>query len=107
MFYSIEVQTIPDILNDYVDNWLPVVTNDDELASVIKTLGNYGSHKKYENIYKGINSRLDELQAAILRVKLKYFFLKCIKGIAKFVDSPLKRQMEKTHLNDLIGMIRG
>ncbi|UYF42479.1 DegT/DnrJ/EryC1/StrS family aminotransferase [Aliarcobacter cryaerophilus] len=49
-----------------------VTTNDEELANSIKALGNYGSHKKYENLYKGINSRLDELQAAMLRVKLRY-----------------------------------
>ncbi|MDD5157865.1 DegT/DnrJ/EryC1/StrS aminotransferase family protein [Sulfurimonas sp.] len=49
-----------------------VTTNDDTLASTIRALANYGSHKKYENIYKGINSRLDEMQAAMLRVKLKY-----------------------------------
>ncbi|MFY4787730.1 DegT/DnrJ/EryC1/StrS family aminotransferase [Aliarcobacter butzleri] len=49
-----------------------VTTNDEELANTIKALGNYGSHKKYENLYKGINSRLDEIQAAMLRVKLKY-----------------------------------
>lgn len=49
-----------------------VTTNDEELANTIKALANYGSHKKYENLYKGINSRLDELQAAILRVKLRY-----------------------------------
>lgn len=49
-----------------------VTTNDDELAQTIRALGNYGSHKKYENLYKGINSRLDELQAAMLRVKLRY-----------------------------------
>lgn len=48
-----------------------ITTNDDELASTIRALGNYGSHKKYENIYKGLNSRLDEIQAAILRVKLQ------------------------------------
>ncbi len=47
-----------------------VTTNDKELAEIIKTLGSYGSHKKYENLYKGINSRLDEIQAAILRIKL-------------------------------------
>jgi dTDP-4-amino-4,6-dideoxygalactose transaminase len=39
---------------------------------VIRTLLNYGSQKKYHNDYKGVNSRLDELQAAILGVKLKY-----------------------------------
>lgn len=49
-----------------------VTTNDEELANTIKALGNYGSHKKYENLYKGINSRLDEMQAAMLRIKLKY-----------------------------------
>lgn len=49
-----------------------VTTNDETLAKTIKSLGNYGSHKKYENLYKGTNSRLDEIQAAILRVKLKY-----------------------------------
>lgn len=49
-----------------------VTTNDEKLAQTIRELGNYGSHKKYENLYKGINSRLDEIQAAILRVKLKY-----------------------------------
>lgn len=49
-----------------------VTTNDDELAQTIRALGNYGSHKKYENLYKGVNSRLDEIQAAMLRVKLRY-----------------------------------
>lgn len=49
-----------------------VTTNDEELANTIKALGNYGSHKKYENLYKGVNSRLDEIQAAMLRVKLRY-----------------------------------
>jgi dTDP-4-amino-4,6-dideoxygalactose transaminase len=49
-----------------------ITTNNDELADVCRALGNYGSHKKYENIYKGYNSRLDEIQAAVLRVKLKH-----------------------------------
>ncbi len=48
-----------------------VTTNDDELYLKLKALANYGSHKKYEHLYKGINSRLDEVQAAILDVKLK------------------------------------
>ncbi len=47
-----------------------VTTNDDELATVVRTIANYGSQKKYVNQYKGINSRLDEIQAAILSVKL-------------------------------------
>lgn len=49
-----------------------VTTNDDKLAQTIRALGNYGSHKKYENLYQGVNSRLDEIQAAMLRVKLRY-----------------------------------
>jgi dTDP-4-amino-4,6-dideoxygalactose transaminase len=49
-----------------------ITTNDPELAQTVRALGNYGSHKKYENIYQGINSRLDEMQAALLRVKLQY-----------------------------------
>ncbi|WP_312739406.1 DegT/DnrJ/EryC1/StrS family aminotransferase [Cedecea neteri] len=49
-----------------------ITTNDPELATVLKALRNYGSHKKYENIYIGYNSRLDEIQAAMLRVKLPY-----------------------------------
>ncbi len=49
-----------------------VTTNNDELAETIKALRNYGSLKKYYNIYKGFNNRLDEIQAAVLNVKLKY-----------------------------------
>lgn len=48
-----------------------VCSSDEELIRLIQTLGNYGSEKKYHNLYLGFNSRLDELQAAILRVKLK------------------------------------
>ncbi|MFV5688870.1 DegT/DnrJ/EryC1/StrS family aminotransferase [Flavobacterium sp. ZT3R25] len=49
-----------------------VTTNDETLAKTIEALRNYGSLKKYENIYQGLNSRLDEIQAAFLNVKLKY-----------------------------------
>jgi dTDP-4-amino-4,6-dideoxygalactose transaminase len=48
-----------------------ITTDDDVLADVLVALRNYGSHKKYENLYKSVNSRLDELQAAFLSVKLK------------------------------------
>ncbi|TDX00061.1 DegT/DnrJ/EryC1/StrS family aminotransferase [Dinghuibacter silviterrae] len=48
-----------------------VTTGDDALAGCIRALLNYGSHVKYRNLYKGVNSRLDELQAALLSVKLK------------------------------------
>ena len=49
-----------------------VVTNDKELADKVRALGNYGSDYKYHHIYKGNNSRLDEMQAAFLSVKLAY-----------------------------------
>lgn len=49
-----------------------VTTNDEKLANTISAIRNYGSQKKYENIYQGLNSRLDEIQAAFLNVKLKY-----------------------------------
>lgn len=47
-----------------------VTTDDAALAGTLRALRNYGSRRKYENLYKGVNSRLDELQAALLRVKL-------------------------------------
>lgn len=49
-----------------------VTSNDKDLYHTIEALRNYGSLKKYENIYQGLNSRLDEIQAAFLNVKLKY-----------------------------------
>ena len=49
-----------------------ITTNDSQLAEVVRALGNYGSHTKYVSEYKGRNSRLDEIQAAILSIKLKY-----------------------------------
>lgn len=49
-----------------------VVTNNKELADKVRALGNYGSDYKYHHIYKGCNSRLDELQAAFLSVKLPH-----------------------------------
>lgn len=49
-----------------------VTTSDPKLAEIVRTLGNYGSRKKYHNEYQGYNSRLDELQAAFLTVKLNF-----------------------------------
>ena len=49
-----------------------VTTNDPDLAKMLTAIRNYGSHEKYKNLVKGVNSRLDELQAAILRVKLAH-----------------------------------
>ncbi|EEO24036.1 MULTISPECIES: DegT/DnrJ/EryC1/StrS family aminotransferase [Helicobacter] len=49
-----------------------VTTKHKDVAKKVRALGNYGSHKKYVNLYKGLNSRLDELQAAFLEIKLKH-----------------------------------
>jgi len=49
-----------------------VTTNDTQLAEMVRALGNYGSRKKYVNEFQGLNSRLDEIQAAFLEIKLKY-----------------------------------
>lgn len=49
-----------------------ITTNDSRLAEVARAIANYGSYQKYVNRYNGINSRLDEIQAALLDVKLKY-----------------------------------
>ena len=69
-----------------------VTTNDDKLADAIKALRNYGSHQKYHNLYKGFNSRLDEIQAAILSIKLKYLDAENIERqkIAKFYCENIK-----------------
>lgn len=72
-----------------------VTTNDDDLAEVIRALANYGSSQKYIFQYRGRNSRLDEIQAAVLNVKLKYLDndLENRKNIAKYyidnIDNPL------------------
>lgn len=52
-----------------------VVTNDDMLAATVRTLANYGSDRRYHNICLGLNCRLDEIQAAMLRVKLRHLDL--------------------------------
>ena len=49
-----------------------VVTNDEKLASIVRALANYGADRRYHNIYQGLNCRLDEIQAAMLRVKLRH-----------------------------------
>lgn len=62
-----------------------VTTSDPNLAECVRALSNYGSEKKYYNLYKGLNSRLDEIQAAILRCKLKY------------IDQENQRRIEIAH----------
>lgn len=69
-----------------------VTTNDEKLYEKIRSLANYGCIEKYNNIYKGINSRLDEIQAAILNVKLKFLDKnnEKRKQIAKFYIEKIK-----------------
>jgi dTDP-4-amino-4,6-dideoxygalactose transaminase len=69
-----------------------ICTNDTELAEICRALGNYGSEKKYVNTYKGFNSRIDEIQAAILRVKLK--------GLDS--DNQKRRQVADYYLNNIV-----
>ena len=49
-----------------------ITSNDAELVDTLRALRNYGSHERYKNLYQGVNSRLDEIQAAMLGVKLRY-----------------------------------
>ncbi len=71
-----------------------ITTNDAELAKVMFALRNYGSHEKYKNEIKGVNSRLDELQAAFLNVKLPYLDteIKARHAIAKRFISEIKNE---------------
>lgn len=68
-----------------------VTTNDDTLAKCIKALRNYGSEEKYKNIYKGVNSRLDEIQASILIEKLKNLDQ----------DNQKRRKIAKRYINEI------
>ncbi|WP_245591211.1 DegT/DnrJ/EryC1/StrS family aminotransferase [Aquimarina latercula] len=68
-----------------------ITTNNKELADVVRSIGNYGSSKKYQNDYLGVNSRLDELQAAFLLEKLKD--LK--------EDNQRRRQIAKRYLSEI------
>ena len=71
-----------------------VTTNDQKLATIIRSLGNYGSSKKYQNEYAGVNSRLDTLQAIFLSEKLKTLKEDAIKRrtIAKRYISEIKNK---------------
>lgn len=72
-----------------------VTTDNKELANIIRTLANYGSSKKYAFKYTGRNSRLDEIQAAVLSVKLKYLDKdnSWRKDIAKYYINNIKNQL--------------
>jgi dTDP-4-amino-4,6-dideoxygalactose transaminase len=68
-----------------------VVTDDDELAHVVRSMANYGSSMKYVNEYEGINSRTDEIQAAALRVKLPRLD----------IDNEHRRQIARKYMNGI------
>lgn len=68
-----------------------VTTDDEELAAVIRSLANYGSAKKYEFKYQGFNSRLDEVQAAVLNVKLQFLD----------EDTALRREVAKYYIDNI------
>lgn len=69
-----------------------IVTNDENLAKTVRALGNYGSSKKYYCDYQGLNSRMDEIQAAFLNIKLDYLDEENNrrKGIAKYYIENIK-----------------
>jgi dTDP-4-amino-4,6-dideoxygalactose transaminase len=88
-----------------------MTTNDGNLADVIDHLRNYGSKVKYKNEYKGVNSRLDEIQAAMLSVKIKYldiqtekrrdiaeYYIKSIKNDSIVLPQVKKREHHVWHL---------
>jgi len=68
-----------------------VTTDDHQLADIIRSLANYGSLEKYYCKYKGFNSRLDEIQAAVLNVKLKYLD----------VDNEHRRKVARIYLDSI------
>ena len=74
-----------------------VTTNDSELAKAIQSLRNYGSEEKYQNEYMGVNSRLDELQAAFLNLKLSNLDVdnNCRRAIAKRYLAEIKNEKIK------------
>ena len=69
-----------------------VTTNDSDFAEILKNIANYGSNIKYKHDFKGVNSRLDEIQAAILRIKLNYldFEIEKRRKIAEFYLENIK-----------------
>ena len=82
-----------------------VVTNNEEIAEKIRNLGNYGSSKKYVHEFKGVNSRLDEMQAAFLNIKLNHLddWNNSRKEIAKYYLANITNQ--KVKLPQLINKI--
>ena len=70
-----------------------VTTDNDDLADVVRIIANYGSKEKYANKYKGLNSRLDEIQAAVLRTKLRRLD----------TDNQRRREIARYYCNNIDG----
>lgn len=68
-----------------------ITTDNDNLAQVIRAIGNYGFSKKYYSVYRGLNSRLDEIQAAVLRIKLPRLE----------VDNSVRRRMAQNYIENM------
>lgn len=69
-----------------------VACKDEKFAKIVRTIANYGSEEKYINSYRGVNSRLDEVQAAILNVKLKHID----------IDNNIRRKIAKRYCKEII-----
>ena len=80
-----------------------ITTNDDDLAETLRSLRNYGSQEKYKNDFKGVNSRLDEIQAAMLSVKLKHLNveIKRRRQVASAYIKGIKNPLITLPINDL------
>lgn len=80
-----------------------ITTNDVELAQTLKALRNYGSHEKYKNLFVGVNSRLDEIQAAMLDIKLKYLDaeIECRRAVASKYIQGIKNSLITLPLQDV------
>lgn len=84
-----------------------VTTSDTELAAAVRALGNYGSDHRYHNIYQGLNSRLDPLQAAFLSLKLQSldFETQRRRRIAQTYDSHITNQAIVKPLHDDVAQV--
>ena len=71
-----------------------ITTNDSSFYEVVKSISNYGSNEKYINKHKGVNSRLDEIQAGVLNVKLKYLD----------VDNRKRRAIAKKYIEEILNL---
>lgn len=84
-----------------------ITTNDDELADLVKALRNYGSKEKYTNLFEGLNNRMDEIQAAMLSVKLSYLNQETShrRKIARYYIDNIKNDLIKLPLSKNVDVL--